>query len=165
MNELDALRQQVARLADTQAITQLKYRYLNACDAKQPELVTACFAPGEVDIDYGHIGRFNCREDFVAVFVELGCHDHIVDLHHAQNPIVEITEEDTARAEIGLHFHSINTRDKTTFQLAGHYRDEYRRIDGQWLITRSHFQPHWVEIRDFSGDSDVVTYSGNRMPG
>lgn len=165
MEEIEALRREVARLADTQAIAQLKYRYLNACDRKLPEEVEACFAPGEVDIDYGHIGRFSRREDFVAVFVELGCHDHVVDLHHAQNPIVELTGPDSARADISLHFHSLNTRDKTAFQLAGHYSDEYRRIDGQWLITRSHFRPNWVEIRDFSGPAEVVTYTGNRMPG
>ncbi len=74
-------------------VTQLKqhqYKWnslLNACDEKQPEVVTNCFISGEVDINFGHIGQFNRREDFVAVFKDLGCHDHIVDMHHAQNPV------------------------------------------------------------------------------
>lgn len=165
MSELDTLKSELRQLQDRQAILELKHRYLDACDAKQPAEVLACFAAGEIDIDFGHIGRFQRREDFVAVFEELGCHDHIVDMHHAQNPVIRFTGDDSAEGRIGLHFHSLNTRDKTAFQLAGQYRDEYRRIDGQWQITRSHFQPHWVEMRDFSGDADVVTYAGNTMPG
>lgn len=164
MSEIAHLQQQLDNLLACQAVTRLKYRYLNACDNKQPDLVTACFAPGEVDIDFGHIGRFSRREDFVTVFEEMGCHPHIVDMHHAQNPLVEITGTDRASAEVGLHFHSLNTRDKTAFQLAGQYSDDYRRIDGEWLITRSHFRVQWVEMRDFSGDAEVVTYVGNAMP-
>lgn len=165
MTDIQTLQAQVAKLTDSADILRLKYRYLNACDAKQPALVSDCFAAGEVDINYGHIGRFSRREDFVAVFEELGCHDHIVDMHHAQNPVVDITGPDTASGHIALHFHSLNTRDKTAVQIAGHYEDEYRRIDGHWLISRSHFLVHWVEMRDFSGPAEVITYAGNRMPG
>jgi hypothetical protein len=165
MTDIAALEEQVARLTASAEILRLKYRYLDACDRKQPEVVASCFAAGPVEIDYGHIGQFDNREDFVAVFVALGCHEHIVDMHHAQNPDIELTGPDSARGHIGLQFHSLNTRDKTALRLAGHYRDSYRRIDGQWLITASYFRPHWVELRDFSGDRDVVTYAGNRMPG
>jgi len=85
-------------------------------------------------------------------------------MHHAQNPIIDILEPDRATGQVGLHFHSLNTRDKTSAKLAGHYEDEYCRIDGEWLITRSHFTVNWVELRDFSGDQDIVTYAGNCMP-
>ena len=37
----------------------VEYRYLNACDEKQPEVVTNCFISGEVDINFGHIGQFH----------------------------------------------------------------------------------------------------------
>ncbi|WP_116364325.1 nuclear transport factor 2 family protein [Parahaliea mediterranea] len=165
MSELQALQAEIRELKDRQAILELKHRYLDACDAKRPAEVLDCFAEGEVDINFGHIGQFQRREDFVAVFEELGCHDHIVDLHHAQNPVITFTGPDSAEGRVGLHFHSLNTRDKTAFQLAGQYRDAYQRIDGQWRIVRSHFKPHWVQMRDFSGDADVVTYAGNAMPG
>ncbi|MBA6412496.1 nuclear transport factor 2 family protein [Parahaliea sp. F7430] len=165
MKEIESLQQQLTEIQDKAAITQLKYRYFNACDAKQPEEVLSCFAAGEVDINFGHIGQFSSAEDFVAIFVELGCHEHIVDIHHAQNPIIELQGPDRATGYIGLHFHSLNTQNKSSTQLAGHYSDEYRKIDGQWRITRSHFNVSWVELRDFSGDVDVVTYAGNKMPG
>ena len=151
-------------LLDKQAICELKYRYLNACDDKAPERVAACFAPGPVEINFGHIGQFANREDFVAVFVELGCHEHIVDMHHAQNPLVEITGSDSARGRVGLRFHSINTQDKTTVQLSGFYEDEYRRIDGEWLISASTFNVCSAFITDYSSGNDAVVWAGNRMP-
>ncbi|MEQ8802803.1 MAG: nuclear transport factor 2 family protein, partial [Haliea sp.] len=94
--DIQDLAAQVSALRDIEAIRTLKFRYLNACDDKQPELVRDCFAPGRVDINFGHIGTFDDREAFVAVFVELGCHDHIVDMHHAENMIVDLTGPDSA---------------------------------------------------------------------
>lgn len=155
----------VCALQDIEAIRTLKFRYLNACDDKQPDLVRDCFAPGKVAINFGHIGEFESREAFVAVFVELGCQEHIVDMHHAENMIVDLTGPDSASARVGLRFHSINTLDQTSVQLGGHYFDEYQRIDGQWVITASQFLVRSVLIKDFSGDCEKVAWAGNRMPG
>lgn len=164
MNELNALTQRLQQLEAAEAIKELKYRYLNACDEKQVDQVLACFAPGKITIDFGHIGQFESREAFVDVFKELGCHDHIVDMHHAQNPIVTLIDADHAKAKICLRFLSMNTRDKTRVQLGGHYDDEYRRIDGQWLIVSSRFTVTAVEMQDFSSNQPTVTYTGNKMP-
>ena len=38
--------QRLQQLEDKQSILELKYRYLNACDEKQPEVVTNCFISG-----------------------------------------------------------------------------------------------------------------------
>ncbi len=156
---------QIRALQDKEAIRTLKFRYLNACDDKQPEVVRDCFAPGTIAINFGHIGQFGNREDFVAVFVELGCHDHIVDMHHAENMIVDLTGPDSATARVGLRFHSINTRDQTSVQLGGHYFDEMQRIDGRWLITASQFIVRSALIKDFSGEYEKVVWAGNSMPG
>lgn len=156
---------QLRALQDIEAIKTLKFRYLNACDDKQPDQVLDCFAPGRVAINFGHIGQFESREAFVAVFVELGCHDHIVDMHHAENMIVELTGPDSATARVGLRFHSINTRDQTSVQLGGHYLDEYQRIDDQWRITASQFLVRSALIKDFSGEYEKVVWAGNSMPG
>lgn len=162
--QYEDLSAQVSALRNIEAIRTQKFRYLNACDDKQPDLVRDCFAPGSVDINFGHIGKFDSREAFVAVFVELGCHDHIVDMHHAENMIVDLTGPDSASARVGLRFHSINTRDRTSVQLGGHYFDEYRRRDGQWLITASRFLVRSALIKDFSGDCEKVVWAGNSMP-
>lgn len=159
------LDQRVKKLEDQQAILTLKHQYLNACDEKQPELVTECFIDGNVDINFGHIGRFDTREAFVKVFKELGCHDHIVDMHHAQNPVFLELNEQLAKAKIHLRFQSINTQDKTHVQLGGYYLDEFQKQNnGQWLISKSTFIINSVKITDFSGECSKVVYTGNTIP-
>ena len=165
MTDITALSHRLSQLEAINAIKALKYRYLNACDEKRPDDVLQCFTPGQVDIDFGHIGQFSTPQDFVAVFKELGCHDHIVDMHHAQNPLIELHSDSHASAKICLRFMSINTRDKTRVQLGGHYLDDYRLVDGNWLISKSLFIVNAVEIVDFSGAQAVISYAGNCMPG
>ncbi len=58
------LEQRLERLEALEAIRQLKHRYLNACDLKDVEAIRACFATGEVLIDYGPLGVFKDREPF-----------------------------------------------------------------------------------------------------
>ena len=162
--EFSALEKRLQELEDKNAIGELKYRYLNACDEKKPELVTACFAAGEIDINFGHIGHFSRREDFSARYTEMACHDNIVDMHHAQNPIITQIDRNHAKAKICLHFQSINTVAQPHLHIGGHYLDEYRKEDGQWLVVKSHFIVTSVLIGDFSGPHYQVTYTGNSMP-
>lgn len=161
---MDDLALRIERLEAESAIKALKYQYFNACDEKQPDQILACFIPGALSIDYGHIGQFDNREDFVEVFKELANHDYIVDMHHAQNPIVQLLDPNRAKAKITLRFLSLNTQEKTRIQLGGYYDDEYQRVDGNWLISSTRFTITLVEMQDFSTDQVVVTYTGNRMP-
>jgi len=50
------LESRIARLEDLRAIEMLKWRYLRACDRKQPDVVRACFVPDAV-IDYAGFER------------------------------------------------------------------------------------------------------------
>lgn len=165
MKDIELIKQRLQKLEDKQAILELKHKYLNACDEKRPELVNSCFIEGEVNIDYGHIGQFSTREDFVDIFKKLGCHDHIIDMHHAQNPTFLALSETHAKAKINLYFQSINTKEKTQLQLGGFYLDEFeKQSNGEWLITKSKFNINSVKISDFSGEHSKLIYSGNTMP-
>ena len=77
--------QGLARLEAIEDIRQLRARYFHACDSKQLEIVCECFPEGEVELRYGHIGELKNREQMLAVFSELACQDHIVEMHHGQN--------------------------------------------------------------------------------
>lgn len=165
MTQAKTIEQRLQELEDKQAILELKYRYLNACDEKNPDLVTHCFTSGKVDINFGHIGQFDNREDFVEIFKKLGCHDHIVDMHHAQNPIFLELTGNSAQTKINMRFQSINTQDKTSVELGGYYLDGFEKTtDGEWLINKSSFTINSVKFSDFSGEYSKVTYSGNCMP-
>ena len=88
------LEQRIARLEALEAIRELKHRYLNACDLKQVEVIRACFAEGEIAIDYGPVGLFGDRDSFVALYQSLACNERVIDLHHGANPELELLGED-----------------------------------------------------------------------
>jgi hypothetical protein len=156
--------QRLARLEAIEAIRQLKSRSFHACDNKQPELVRACFAPGEIDLRYGRIGNFNSRDDVVAIFTELACQDHIVEMHHGQNPQIEVQGENNATATWGLYYYLIDTRQQTVTQLGGFYEDGYTRIDGEWKISRSWYEVRSTQIFDLSEGLAKVIFAGATAP-
>ena len=132
---LSDLAASINRIESIEAIRQLKARYFFCCDQKDPEGMRDCFAAGPVTIDYGAIGCFDNRDELVAVFTQMGCHDHIVEMHHGVNPAITIVDADLATGIWGLHYQQIDTLKQTITQLGAHYHDEYRRIDGEWKIS------------------------------
>jgi hypothetical protein len=126
------------RLEAIEAIRRLKARYLNACDRQDPEAVRDCFAEGEVIIDMSYFGRCENRDEFVDdIFVPRGCHDYVLDMHHCSNAEIEIIDSENARGVWALNYRNINTRERTVTLLSALYHDEYRKIDGEWKVSRS----------------------------
>jgi hypothetical protein len=158
------LEQRLSRLEAIEAIRQLKARYFHACDHKQPEMVRECFAAGQIDLRYGRIGNFSDREQMLGVFTELACRQHIVEMHHGQNPRIEVHGADDATGIWGLYYYLIDTRRQTVTQLAGFYDDAYARRDGQWRITRSHYEVTSTQIFDLSEGLARVIFAGAAAP-
>lgn len=142
------LNERVARLEDIRAIELLKIRYLRACDRKQPELVRACFADNAV-IDYEGFPLFSDPDAFVAIYTEWGCRPNIVDMHHLQNPIVEVTGADVARGFFDLFFFQIDTLARRQTQMAVSYDDEFVRQNGEWRIARTRCRRMSMLVRDY----------------
>lgn len=158
------LEQRLARLEAIENIRQLKARYFHACDNKQPDLVRECFAVGPIELRYGRIGNFSDREQMLAVFTELACQPHIVEIHHGQNPRIEVHEADFATGIWGLYYYLIDTRRQTVTQLAGFYDDAYSRADGQWRIIRSSYEVTSTQIFDLTEGLARVVYAGIAAP-
>jgi tRNA (guanosine-2'-O-)-methyltransferase len=91
----------------------------------------------------------NC-EQLVAVFSELACHDHIVEMHHGQNPRIEVHDDSHASGRWGLYYYLIDTRQHTVTQLAGFYEDDYVLVDGRWMICKSTYQVTSTQIPRYS---------------
>ena len=158
------LEQRLARLEAIEDIRQLKSRYFHACDNKQPEVVRECFPEGKVELRYGRIGEFSDRDQMVAVFSELACQDHIVEMHHGQNPRIEVLDADNATGNWGLYYYLIDTRQQTVTQLAGFYDDAYIRTDDRWQIARSHYEVTSTQIFDLSEGLARVIFAGAAAP-
>ena len=150
----------VQALEDIEAIRQLKARYLVACDRKDPAAMRACFADGTVDIFYDAIGRFDDADALVKVYTEVGCHPHMVEMHHGVNPQIEIVDTHDARATWSLQYGLINTRENTLTQLAGWYEDGYRKIGGDWKMVKTHFFSTSLLVLKLDTDAIKVMLAG-----
>lgn len=123
------------RIEDRHAIEVLKWRYLRACDRKQPEEVRATLTPDAV-IDYEGFPLFTDRDRFVAIYEKWGCRPNIVDMHHGQHPIIEV-DGDTAKGWFDLYFYQIDTETRRHTQMAVSYEDEFVRTADGWAIKRT----------------------------
>ena len=159
-----SLEQRLSRLEAIEDIRQLKARYFHACDSKQPQIVRECFAPGDIELRYGRIGNFDNREDMLAVFTELACQPHIVEMHHGQNPRIEVHDADHATGVWGLYYYLIDTRRQIVTQLAGFYDDAYVRIEGQWRIAASRYEVTSTQVFELSEGLARVIFAGRTAP-
>ncbi len=131
---------------------------------KDVGVIRDCFAEGKIIINYALICELDNREDFVALYTRLGCNDITFDMHHAQNPIITVTGADTAIGKVALRFFNIYTETKTCAQMAGHYDDEYKKIDGQWRIVKTVFTPRTTEIKSFAEEATKTLHAGPVAP-
>ena len=129
-----ALEARLQALEDIEAIRSLKARYLACCDAKDPAGMRACFADGPVAIDYGAVGQFDTADAVVEVFKQVGCHPHMVEMHHGSNPQITV-KGDSAEGRWSLQYQLINTNESTLTQLGATYEDGYARTPAGWRIS------------------------------
>ena len=158
------IEQRIQRLEDIEAIRALKARYLFCCDRKDPKGMRACFADGEVHIDYGAVGTFDNADALAKIYTEIACHDHMVEMHHGMNPQIEVLDGTRARGTWSLHYFLINSQTKGLTQLAGYYEDEYRKLDGVWKIIRTKFVATSTLAMDLSEGVAKTQFAG-RPPG
>ena len=127
----------IEELLAIESIRNLKARYLNACDLKDADTLLDCFVDGEVEINYGHIGEFTTREDFVELFLLAADHEHILDMHQGGNAEIEIVSKVSAKARWNFDYRNINTQDESITLASGIYHDEYRWVKGAWKISKT----------------------------
>lgn len=158
------LESRLRKLEDAEAIRQLKYRYFSSCDDKDPVAVRACFVDGSMEIDYGAVGRFENADAMVAVYKAVGCHPHMVEMHHGANPQIEVHNAEQASGNWSLHYFLINTQTKTCTQLGGQYEDEYHKQDGQWKISRTRFVATSTLVLDINEGLAKAVFAGRAPP-
>jgi hypothetical protein len=159
-----ALEQRIAHLEAIEAVRELKNRYLACCDAKDPTGMRACFADGPIHIDYGAVGTFDNADDLQALYTQMACHEHMVEMHHGSNPRIEIIDENNARGQWSISYQLINTEMNTLTQLGGEYEDEYRRIDGIWKIFATKFTATSTLAVQLSETNMQPLFAGRQMP-
>lgn len=151
------LEERLQRLEDDRAIRDLKARYLRACDTKDPETVRDTLAPVGAVIAYEGFPPFDNRDDFVAVYAQMGCAPGIHDIHHAANGILMFESTTRARGQWSLYFHNINLAGRTLTQMGVEYDDVYVKDGDRWWIaeTRSRRTSCLIQTVDEAGVATV----------
>lgn len=130
-----SIEDRLARLEAESDIRQLKARYLNACDAKEVEIMKACFTPDAV-IDFAGMGVFT-RDQIAQIFTDIAVTSPIADSHHGHNAEITILSADTAKARWNLGFSTFDPRDFSFRVMSLFYQDEYRRTEAGWQMSMS----------------------------
>ncbi|MEE2733273.1 MAG: nuclear transport factor 2 family protein [Pseudomonadota bacterium] len=156
--------QRIQRLEDIEAIRQLKAAYLHHCDRKNVDAIGQCFTAQDVLIDYGALGVFTRREDFLALYQQLACHDHIIDMHHGQNGQIQWHSPQQASATWDLYFHQINTEANTLTQLAGYYQDQYIKQTDGWRIQHTVFRATSTCVVQMDDSRLQLLFAGIQAP-
>ena len=105
------------------------------------------------------------KDVVVAVFTELACHQHMVEMHHAQNPRIDLVDDSHAKGVWGLYYHLINTNARSVTQLGAYYEDEYRKVDDHWRISATVCKVNSTYVCDLSEHVARVLFAGIAVAG
>lgn len=138
-----------------EAIRQLKYRYLRAVDLKKWDLLASTFTPDAIAAYDGgkqsHDGR-----DAIVGWLKSALDNAIVTLHQVHNPEIELTSETTATGIWYLEDRVINRGGDfpdmpggSILTGAAFYADEYKKIGGDWKISRTGYERTYFDVRPY----------------
>lgn len=145
-----SIEERIAALEAVEEIKRLKYRYLRACDRKEPDAFRECFVADGAVLDYGEaIGQFRNADGIRAVFEAIALKQVdgayvVFDMHHAVHPDIRVTSSTTAEGEWSLRFRQVDTQRGTQSVGAIEYSDSYVVEDGQWRIQRCEVRELWT---------------------
>lgn len=158
------IEQRLQQLEDLEALRTLKARYFFCCDRKDTAGMRACFADGAVHIDYGAIGTFDTADALVKIFAEIGCHPHMVEMHHGVNPQLELLDDRRARGQWSLHYFLINTQARNVTQLGGYYDDDYVKTPAGWKMVKTKFNVTSTLVLDIADGLAKVLVAARTPP-
>lgn len=135
------LESRLARLEAESEIRKLKARYLNACDAKEVDVIRACFTEDAV-IDFPPLGQFDL-DGLMKIFNDMAATTPIVDVHQGHNGEIEIMG-DEASGRWNLGFATYDPRAGSFRLLASFYTDRYRKTADGWRICYTRSEPRAI---------------------
>ena len=154
----------VQRLVEIEAIKQLKGRYQRAVDTKDWDLMRSVLAPDCHSVYSDGKYSFDDR-DAIVTFLSDGLGDPAVvqSMHHAHTPEIEITSDTTARGTWYLEDFVISELPSdgaphgTVMHGTGIYRDEYAKIDGDWMIAKTGYERIFEDFQPRGAGSRLRT--------
>ena len=132
--DLEALEARITRLEDLEAIKQLKARYCEICDHDHdPDRIVGIFTEDGIWEGKG-IGTAEGREEIRALFSRFQKAIKFSQ-HMTMNPIIQVDGESATGTWYFFGPFTMEEGNQALWQ-ACRYHEEYRKVDGQWLIQR-----------------------------
>jgi uncharacterized protein (TIGR02246 family) len=133
--------ERIRALEDKDAIRELTARYCWAVSRNEVDAISALFCEDGAFVmdDRRYEGREAIRESYGASMPDPPTRPFI------QNHVIEL-DGDRAKGVCAVEIRAV--QDGEAYTGAGHYEDEYRRVDGGWKFARRRFWfYHWVPLR------------------
>jgi hypothetical protein len=148
---------QLNRLLALEAIRNLRLRYCHYLDANRMEALGELFTEDAIcQVDRGTWrGREAIRDGLAQAFVAYDIHQRgaYPFFHAVSNHWIEILGEERAEGRCYLiDFDASRPASVNPLLLLGAYADEYRRVEGKWLISRTRLDLVWPEPNVGGGD-------------
>lgn len=130
----------MSRLDEIESIKQLKYRYFRALDCKQWEDIGLTLADDATTAYDSGRYSFTGREAILTFLRGALGSTRVVSMHHGHHPEIELTSDTTAQGTWYLE-DMVAFRDAgSILRGAGFYRDEYRKVAGEWKISHTGYE-------------------------
>ena len=142
MATVEELIARVRKLEDIEQIKQLKARYCAYCDDNyDAEGIASLFIEDGV-WDGGALGRGEGHAGIVKFFKRAPS-AFTFAIHYVMNPIIEVNgDAATGRWYLIQPLTRRNGDTESAMWLAGHYEDDYVRVNGEWKFQRLRFFTH-----------------------
>lgn len=136
----------IARLEAFEDLRQLKARYFRLLDTKDFEAFRDVFTEDFRYLDDAKDLAIEGRDAWVDFIVQR--HTDSVSVHVGHDPELTLDSDTEAHGIWGMLDYVIlplaNGRRVQTG--AGHYRERYRKVDGQWRIAETHLSRLWLSV-------------------
>jgi hypothetical protein len=139
MAKVEELRAAVNELRDIEAIKTLKARYCHLVDGRRWDELAELWSE-DATCDYGFFGSYEGREEIVNGFFR-DTVDSVSSfmVHMVHNPLVDV-QGDSASGTWYLTAQTTIQPPGQAVWVMGIYRDRFRRIGGEWKLTRLEFE-------------------------
>lgn len=136
----------VEDLVELEAIKRLKYRYLRCLDQKLWAEMETCFTPDATASygggAYGYEGR-----DAIMEFLRTSMgSESMLTSHRCHHPEIDLVGTTSATGTWALEDVVILRDLDITIQGAAFYEDQYRKVDGRWVISHTGYRRTYEEI-------------------
>jgi hypothetical protein len=146
-------------LVEIEAIKRVKYAYVRCLDQKLWDEIGACFTDDAVAAYSGGKYSYEGREAIVAFLVRSMSDETFLSSHRVHHPEIDLTGPDTAVGTWALEDTVLVGAFGVQVRGAAFYSDEYRKVDGQWRISRTGYKRTFEEVEPLDRPGRRLTAS------